>query len=69
MTANVSEVEVNITVCVSDTGTVDCFAGDRFVNRFKYDAWLKEKKESGRLWHMHSIKTYVPLPVSYEEIK
>jgi len=49
MPANVSEVEVNITVCVSDTGTVDCFAGDRFVNRFKYEAWLKEKKESGRL--------------------
>ncbi len=69
MTANTSSVEVSIVVCVDETGNVDCFAGDRFVNRFKYDAWLKEKKESNRLWHMRSIKTYVQVPVSYEVIK
>jgi hypothetical protein len=65
-----SFIEVVIAVAVSDCGLsmVSLIDNNNIHARKKHQQWLDALKTDNRLWSVKTIKTFVPLPVQYEEI-
>lgn len=64
-----AKLEILLYIAVSDTGMVDTFPKQSHWNQQTAYDWIQQKKEDTRLWHLKTIKTFVDMPVSYEEIE
>ena len=69
--SEIPKIEVKICIAVNENGLVRCCVSDpNYVQQEKeFSTFLKELKESKSLWYLKHVKTAVPLPVGYEEIK
>lgn len=66
----IPKIEIEVLIAVSDTGIVDTFPKVEYYWPNRRDQWLKEKREDPkRFWAIRTIRTWVELPVSFEEIR
>lgn len=66
----IPKIEIEVLIAVSDTGIVDTFPKVKSYMPNRRDQWLKEKREDpDRFWAIRTIRTWVELPVSFEEIQ
>lgn len=63
------KIEIEVLIAVSDTGKVDTFPHNAYYCPAGKDIWLNEKREDKHFWSIRTIRTWVSLPVSFEEIK
>lgn len=64
------KIEIEVVIAVSDTGMVDTFPKVEYHLPNRKEAWLKAKREDPKhFWAIRTIRTWVELPVSFEEIE
>lgn len=63
--------EVTLTVALSEYGEQRvCIVNENHIQKQKeYRDFIENLKKSSVFWHVKTIKTTVPMPFSYEEIK
>lgn len=64
-----SKLQVTIAVAVNENGFVKCCVQSPTGNiqlDIAYDNFMEEIRQDKYLWHLRSISTFVPMPVSYE---
>ena len=62
-------LEVVVVIAVSEDGVVTASVQEecRLVQKRQHDEWLRVIREDSKLWTLKKVKTYVPIPVQYEE--